>query len=93
MHSFSLAKRPYGLAPSAGRSLEASKSSTALRGDGRAALAPGRWRGCSGGCLLVVFHLAMGQNPNRTSEHPNPTTKVGSRTPKWYHCSDRPFVF
>ena len=33
----------------------------------------------------------MGQNPNRTpSEHPNPTTKIGSKmsgapTPKWYH--------
>ena len=37
--------------------------------------------------------MAMGQNPkpNRTpSEHPNPTTKIGSKmggapTPKWYH--------
>ena len=34
-------------------------------------------------------HVAMGQNPNRTSEHPNPTTQIakmsGAPTPKWYH--------
>ena len=35
--------------------------------------------------------MAMGQNPNRTpSEHPNPTTKIGSKMgdapiSKWYH--------
>ena len=37
------------------------------------------------------FHVAVGQNPNRTpSEHPNPTTKIGSKMggeftypPKW----------
>ena len=35
--------------------------------------------------------MAMGQKTNRTpSEHPNPTTKIGSKmggapTPKWYH--------
>ena len=34
--------------------------------------------------------MAMGQNPNRPpSEHPNPSTKIGSTmggapTPKWY---------
>ena len=32
--------------------------------------------------VLGSRHLAMGQNPNRTpSEHPNPTTKIGSL--KW----------
>ena len=46
--------------------------------------------------IFQLFHsedlqMAMGQNPNRTrSEHPNPTTKIGSKmggapTPKWYH--------
>ena len=36
------------------------------------------------------WEVAMGQNPNRTSEHPNPTTQIGPNTggkfsPKWYH--------
>ena len=43
-------------------------------------------------CLILSHtQMAMGQNPNRTpSEHPNPTTRIGSKTggefthqPKW----------
>ena len=34
----------------------------------------------------LVFFLASRQKPNRTSEHPNPTTKMGGEftyQPKW----------
>ena len=37
------------------------------------------WRSVGVSSPISSAHLAMGQNPNTPSEHPNPTTKVGSK--------------